>query len=73
VSSTPLIDRHYLQSIYFREPSGVLYELATKGPGFTIDDPIEALGTRVILPPKFETHRESIVQQLTPLPDVARA
>jgi glyoxalase family protein len=73
VSSTPVIDRHYFQSIYFREPSGVLYELATKGPGFTIDDPIEALGTRVILPPKFETHRESIVQQLTPLPDVARA
>ena len=51
----------------------MLYELATKGPGFTVDDPIEQLGKRVILPPKFEAHRASIVEQLTPLPDVARA
>lgn len=73
VSSTPVIDRHYFQSIYFREPSGVLYELATKGPGFTVDDPIEALGSRLILPPRFEPDREAIAERLTPLPDVARA
>jgi glyoxalase family protein len=73
VSSTPIIDRHYFQSIYFREPSGVLYELATKGPGFTVDDPLEALGSRLILPPRIEPQREVIAEQLTPLPDVARA
>lgn len=72
VHSTPVIDRHYFQSIYFREPSGVLYELATKGPGFTIDDPLELLGSRLILPPMFEPRREEIEQRLTPLPDVAR-
>jgi glyoxalase family protein len=73
VSSTPVIDRHYFRSIYFREPSGVLYELATKGPGFTVDDPIEALGSRLILPPRFERDRERIARELTPLPDASRA
>lgn len=73
VSSTPVIDRHYFQSIYFREPSGVLYELATKGPGFTVDDPLDALGRRLILPPRFEPRREQIAAQLTPLPDVSRS
>jgi glyoxalase family protein len=72
VRSTPVIDRHYFQSIYFREPSGVLYELATKGPGFTVDDPLEALGTRLILPPQFEPRRAEIEQRLTPLPEMAR-
>ena len=73
VSSTPVIDRHYFRSIYFREPSGVLYELATKGPGFTVDDPLDALGRRLILPPRFESRREQIAAQLTPLPDVSRS
>jgi len=72
VRSTPVIDRHYFQSIYFREPSGVLYELATKGPGFTVDDPLEELGRRLILPPQFEPRRAEIEQRLTPLPDLAR-
>lgn len=72
VSSTPVIDRHYFRSIYFREPSGVLYELATKGPGFTVDDPLEELGRRLILPPSFEPRRAEIATRLTPLPDVAR-
>ena len=63
------VDRHYFRSLYFREPSGVLYELATMGPGFTVDGPVEELGTKVILPPKFEPHRELIEQHLTPLPD----
>lgn len=72
VHPTPIIDRHYFQSIYFREPSGVLYELATKGPGFTVDDPLPALGSRLILPPRFEPQRDAIQERLTPLPDVAR-
>ncbi len=72
VPSTPVIDRHYFRSIYFREPSGVLYELATKGPGFTVDDALEELGTRLILPPTFEPRRAEIAARLTPLPEVAR-
>ncbi len=72
VHSTPVIDRHYFRSIYFREPSGVLYELATKGPGFTVDDPLASLGRRIILPPRFEPQRAEIEERLTPLPDVAR-
>ncbi len=73
VSSTPVIDRHYFRSIYFREPGGVLYELATKGPGFTVDDPLDQLGRRLILPPRFEPMRDRIAAELTPLPDVARS
>jgi len=69
VSSTPVIDRHYFRSIYFREPSGVLFELATKGPGFTVDSPVEELGKRIILPSQFESQRASIEARLTPLPD----
>ncbi len=73
VHSTRVSDRQCFPPIYFREPSGVLYELATKGPGFTVDDPLPALGSRLILPPRFEPHREDIQERLTPLPDVARA
>jgi glyoxalase family protein len=69
VHSTPVIDRHYFHSIYFREPSGVLYEIADDGPGFTVDSPVEELGTRIILPPRFESHRAEIEARLTPLPD----
>lgn len=72
VSSTPVIDRHYFRSIYFREPSGVLYELATKGPGFMVDGPLDELGRKLILPPFFEARRAEIESRLTPLPDVAR-
>lgn len=63
------VDRHYFQSIYFREPGGVLYELATNGPGFTVDGPITELGTRTILPPKLEPHRALIEPRLTQLDD----
>lgn len=63
------VDRHYFHSIYFREPSGVLYELATAEPGFTVDGPVEELWTRLILPPWLEPRRELIEQRLTPLPD----
>ena len=51
---TPVIDRFYFKSIYFREPSGVLFEIATIGPGFTADEPLESLGERLSLPPDFE-------------------
>jgi glyoxalase family protein len=69
VQSSPIIDRHYFHSIYFREPGGVLFEIADDGPGFTVDVPLEELGSKVILPPKLEPHRAQIEQILTPLPD----
>jgi glyoxalase family protein len=69
VQSTPIIDRHYFHSIYFREPSGVLFEIADDGPGFTVDAPMEELGTKIILPPRFEPLRDQIEERLTPLPD----
>ena len=66
---TPIIDRYYFQSIYFREPSGVLFEIATLGPGFTTDEPLEHLGERISLPPPFEHLREQVERTLTPLPN----
>jgi glyoxalase family protein len=69
VQSTPIIDRHYFHSIYFREPSGVLFEIADDGPGFTVDAPMVELGTKIILPPRFEPLRDQIEERLTPLPD----
>jgi glyoxalase family protein len=66
---TPVIDRFYFRSIYFREPSGVLFEIATIGPGFDADEPKESLGERLSLPPAFEHLREQIEPRLTPLPD----
>jgi glyoxalase family protein len=66
---TPVIDRFYFRSIYFREPSGVLFEIATIGPGFTTDEPLEHLGERLSLPPAFEHLREQVEPMLTPLPD----
>jgi glyoxalase family protein len=69
VSPTPVIDRFYFRSIYFREPSGVLFEIATIGPGFTVDEPAEHLGEKLSLPPAFEHLREQVEPLLTPLPD----
>jgi len=68
---TQVIDRYYFRSIYFREPGGVLFELATDGPGFTADEPEESLGERLALPPFLESHRAQIEPRLTPLPDAA--
>jgi glyoxalase family protein len=68
-SVTPIIDRYYFRSIYFREPSGVLFEIATIGPGFTTDEPLEHLGERLALPPNFEHLREQVEPILTPLPN----
>lgn len=65
---TPIIDRFWFRSIYFREPSGVLFEIATFGPGFTTDESPEHLGESLVLPPAFEHMREQVEQALTPLP-----
>ena len=66
-SPTPVIDRFYFKSIYFREPSGVLFEIATLGPGFTTDEPLESLGERLSLPPNFEHLRDQVEPKLTPI------
>jgi glyoxalase family protein len=66
---TPVIDRFYFRSVYFREPSGVLFELATLGPGFDADEDPQRLGERLSLPPNFEPLRARLEQTLTPLPD----
>ncbi len=66
---TPIIDRFYFRSIYFREPSGVLFEIATIGPGFATDEPLGHLGEALSLPPKFEHLRAKLEQILTPLPN----
>jgi glyoxalase family protein len=66
---TPVIDRFYFKSVYFREPSGVLFEIATIGPGFIVDEPLETLGERLSLPPDYEHLRERVEPLLTPLPN----
>jgi glyoxalase family protein len=66
---TPIIDRFWFLSIYFREPSGVLFEIATQGPGFAADEDIEHLGESLILPPAFEHLRAQVEPVLTPLPN----
>ncbi len=64
---TPVIDRFYFRSIYFREPSGVLFEIATLGPGFTVDEPLATLGERLSLPPDYEHLRKRVEAQLKPI------
>jgi len=61
---TPVIDRQYFQSIYFREPNGILFEIATDGPGFLIDEPADALGETLKLPPTYEPKRNEIERAL---------
>ncbi len=65
---TPRIDRYYFRSIYFREPGGVLFEIATDGPGFATDESPEHLGERLSLPPFLEDRREEIEARLAPIP-----
>jgi glyoxalase family protein len=70
---TPIIDRFYFESVYFREPGGILYELATRdGAGFAADEPPEALGEKLALPPRLEPLRAEIEPHLTPLPDTSQ-
>ena len=64
---TPVIDRFYFKSIYFREPSGVLFEIATLGPGFAVDEPLEALGEKLSLPPDYEHLRDQVEANLKPV------
>ena len=66
---TPVIDRQYFHSVYFREPSGVLFEVASRDVGFTVDEPAATLGTELRLPPQHEHLRSDLERQLTPLPD----
>ena len=65
---TPVIDRFYFKSVYFLEPSGVLFEIATIGPGFAVDEGEKHLGERLSLPPPFEPLREQLERTLEPLP-----
>jgi glyoxalase family protein len=69
VQATPIVERDYFRSIYFREPSGVLFELATDGPGFAIDEEPDALGLALRLPRQHEHLRELLEQRLVPIPD----
>jgi glyoxalase family protein len=64
---TPVRDRSYFHSIYFREPGGVLFEIATDPPGFAIDEPVEGLGSRIMLPPWVEPQRAEIERGLQPV------
>jgi glyoxalase family protein len=61
------VERYYFTSLYFREPNGILFEIATDGPGFTADEPLESLGERLALPPFLEGKRASIEAGLKPL------
>ena len=64
---TPVIDRFWFKSVYFREPSGVLFEIATMGPGFAVDEDPEHLGEKLVLPPRFEPLRDRLERSLTPI------
>ncbi|HEY1009685.1 MAG TPA: ring-cleaving dioxygenase [Daejeonella sp.] len=67
LSITEKIDRNYLYSLYFREPGGVLFEIATDNPGFAIDESVEELGSDLKLPAQYESHREDISKRLASL------
>ena len=73
VALSPIIDRFWFRSIYFREPGGVLFEIATDGPGFTVDEPAETLGGTLILPPWLEPQRAEIEAVLPPLRSAGQA
>jgi glyoxalase family protein len=62
--ATPIIDRQYFHSVYFREPGGILFEIATDGPGFATDEPENQLGENLRLPPQYENYRKSIEESL---------
>jgi glyoxalase family protein len=67
VRSSGEIDRYYFRSLYFREPNGVLFEIATDGPGFAVDEDPATLGEQVVLPPFLEPQRARIVANLKPI------
>jgi glyoxalase family protein len=65
--TTPVIDRQYFNAIYFREPGGVLFEIATDNPGFAVDEPVESLGQALMLPAQHEPLRAELIRVLPPL------
>lgn len=67
VPNSGKVDRYWFRSLYFREPNGVLFEIATDGPGFTVDEDPNTLGEKVVLPPFLEEHRDTIVSALKPI------
>lgn len=69
VPNSGKVDRYYFRSLYFREPNGILFEIATDGPGFGVDEDLETLGEKVILPPRFENQRDQILAGLKPIDD----
>jgi glyoxalase family protein len=72
ITTTEQKDRHYFRSVYFREPGGVLFEIATDPPGFTLDEAPEELGSGLELPPWLERHRERIESTLPALGEAER-
>lgn len=72
LQATPQIDRQYFRSVYFREPGGILFEIATDDPGFSVDEPVETLGSALKLPPFLEGRRKDIVGALPPLEPAQR-
>jgi glyoxalase family protein len=70
LNPTPVIDRFWFRSVYFLEPGGVLFEIATDGPGFAVDEDKERLGERLVLPPWLESSRDAIEAALPVLSEV---
>ena len=66
-------DRNYFRSVYFREPGGILFEIATDAPGFAVDEPVESLGRALKLPPFLESRRQEIEAALPPIEPIERA
>jgi glyoxalase family protein len=73
LTPTHQLDRNYFRSIYFREPGGILFEIATDDPGFAVDEPVASLGRELKLPPLLEPHRREIEAALPPIDEIERA
>jgi len=70
---TEQLDRNYFRSVYFREPGGILFEIATDAPGFAVDEPVESLGRALKLPPFLESRRREIEAALPPIEPIESA
>ncbi|SUM34899.1 glyoxalase bleomycin resistance protein [Staphylococcus gallinarum] len=64
---TEVKDRNYFKAIYMRERGGIIFEFATVGPGFTIDEPFDKLGEQLMFPSQYEDRKEALLQQLPPI------
>ena len=67
LNATPVINRFYFHSVYFREPGGILFEIATNPPGFAVDETFNELGTHLVLPPWLESMRRDLEKILPPV------